>query len=199
MDHFRAAVFCHGFNVGDGGTGSVDKLKPYFKNLGYDIYDFDYHWVFLLGVRFFNSFFAKRMVQLTKNLRQNLYTEIVICGHSNGCAISWRAAKMGAYIDKLVLINPALNNDVDFPKQIKKIHVWFSPSDPYVKLARWLIFHTWGNCGSTGWKGKPDSRVTNFNKEEDFEVISKTHSDVFSDEKIKYFGPIIAQKITEDN
>ncbi len=38
----KRVILIHGFNVRDGGEGSIDKLKPLLKDNGYEPIDFDY-------------------------------------------------------------------------------------------------------------------------------------------------------------
>jgi len=76
----------------------------------------------------------------------------IIIAHSNGCAIAWEIAEMGAKIYGAVLINPALDADKVFPHQVKWVHVFYNRDDWVVGLAKYMPFHIWGDQGRIGPK-----------------------------------------------
>lgn len=191
LDEHRAAstqqrcILVHGFNVRDDGTRSIGALAPYFVARGFTVKRFRYGWLFLLGVKLLNRRFARLLADFVEP------GDVVVC-HSNGAAIAHRAAsEFFAPIAQLVLINPALDSDAQFPHQIEAIHIWHSPSDLPVRFARWIPFARWGDMGAVGYRGPYDRRVRNYNKEHSFPVSSKSHSDIFTGPRLKYFGPLI--------
>lgn len=185
-------ILLHGFNVSDEGEKTVGQLAPYLERAGFpSVKRVRYGWLGLLGVRALNGRFARIIADLTEP------GDIVI-GHSNGCAIAFEAARLGAPFGQMVLINPALDDDVQFPPQIGRIHVWHSPSDSPVFIAKFLPWHAWGDLGADGYRGRYDKRVTSYNKENGFEESSREHSDVFTPEKIKFFGPLIVQAVVDN-
>jgi alpha-beta hydrolase superfamily lysophospholipase len=122
--------------------------------------------------------------------------DVVVC-HSNGAAIAHRAAsEFFAKIGQLVLINPALDADVSFPHQIAAVHVWHSPSDLPVRFAKWIPFARWGDMGAVGYRGAYDARVKNYDKEFGYEVRSKSHSDIFTGPRLKFFAPLIVAEVS---
>jgi len=181
------AILVHGFNVWDNGAGTVDRLEPYLEKAGFNVAQFDYGWIFLLRVRLNNKRYARRLAAMTQ-------PEDVLIGHSNGCNIITEAGWIGAHCRHAVFINPALDSDAPIPPRFGGVDVWHSPSDAPVRLARFLWFHPWGNMGARGYRGK-DWRVRNFNKQEDFDVSSAAHSDVFSPALLPYFAPKIVAHI----
>ena len=98
----KAAIFIHGFNISDAGAKTVDKFKPAFQKRNYDVFDLDYHWVFLGMARIFNKSFARRLKNRIDNLKANNYDEITVVAHSNGCYLTWLATNWGAPADNLV-------------------------------------------------------------------------------------------------
>lgn len=188
------AILIHGFNVWDGGRGSVGKLRPFFADLGAPYVMVNYGHFGLLDTRFKNRKIAHRVADAVTSARVKGFDNIVVVGHSNGCAIAHIAATCGAQIDRAVFINPALKKDIEIPASIKSLDVWHSPSDIPVRLARYLLpsgARPWGRMGADGYAGN-DSRVRNFNKETDYQIESREHSDAFDIERITYFGPLIA-------
>jgi hypothetical protein len=178
----------HGaFNFRGGGVISTDLFRPYFEDAGFIFKERDYGFRGVIMAQLFNERTAKKLASVVED------GDIGI-GHSNGCDILVRAARNGAKFSQLILINPALDADTDFPSHIKRIHVWHSPSDKPVQVARWLPFNHWGEMGSTGFTGY-NMRVINYNKEEDFEISSNEHSDIFEPEKLAYFGPIVVERV----
>lgn len=180
----------HGFNVTDGGAGSVGKLAPYFTEAGYEVKRFRYGWKGLLGVRFSNGTFAQLLADVISD-------GDAVVGHSNGGCIAKMAADLGAPIGHLVLVNPALDSEVKFAPQIERIHIWHSPSDTPVTWAKVLPWHAWGDMGAIGYRGNYDPRVSSYNKENGFPVSSRAHSDVFSGERLDFYGPLIVQKLSD--
>ena len=47
----KTAYLVHGFNVRDGGRGTIDMMIPYFERCGWTVRQVDYDWTGLLGVR----------------------------------------------------------------------------------------------------------------------------------------------------
>ena len=119
----------------------------------------------------------------------------VAIGHSNGCAILVKALYQGAVIDKLILINPALDKHYKFPKGVKEIHVFHNKHDKAVVAAKWLrkiVFwrnnFLWGEMGNTGYKGN-DKRVTNYQ-------LAKGHSALFNKKNLAKLTKIITAVLT---
>ena len=179
----KICYLVHGFNVSDGGEKTTDTLRPYAEQAGYRVVEFDYRHAGLLSVRLCD----KKLAMAFSNLAE---PGSIAIGHSNGCAIVHLAAQYGAQFDQVVYINPALNRDAELAPQVRAAHVWHSPSDKPVRLARWLPNHVWGKMGATGYTGE-DERYINYNKEHDYGMISRTHSDVFSPEILAFYGPRI--------
>ena len=187
------AILIHGFNVWDGGRRTVGKLKPYFEEQGIPCVMIRYGW-FGIGSTYLKNWKVAKRVSEACDVASLAGSEVIVVGHSNGCAIAHRAASVhGTKIKKMVYINPALEKDAELPRSVEALDVWYSPSDKPVKWSKWLPLHPWGEMGATGYKGPFDPRVNSFNKEDDFALSSKTHSDVFAWFLIKYFGSLIAR------
>ncbi len=189
------AWFVHGFNVRDYGRGTVDKLHPHFRAEGFDPEEFDYGWIGLLGVRFWNGMLARQLTTLAEH-ESSIFDPLPIgIGHSNGCALLHLASHMGAPFRRLIYINPALDKDATPGKNVDRVDIWHSPSDVPVQLAKWIPGHAWGEMGATGYVGD-DPRMRNHNKQSGFRLSSRSHSDVFSEPLLGYFGPKIATEGT---
>ena len=125
-------VLCHGFNVSDGGKDTTDSLRELTEACGYTVLEADYGLFGLFAVRFF----------------------------SDNIASVLQAAEQGASFDKLIFINPALDNDFIVPEQVKEVVVIHNKDDDVVQLSKFIPFHKWGNAGKVGYKGE-DKRVKN--------------------------------------
>jgi len=200
-------LLVHGF-ASKGGKGSTDKLRDYFYRANYRVYELDYGWTLFPTYTRANKKlalswvgWAKALAGLQKDLAGG--THLIGVGHSNGCAILRLASWLGAPFTQLVFINPALNTKgrkTRVGPAVKRVHVWHSPSDKAVRIARWIPFHPWGRMGAVGYKGK-DPRYINYDKEHAFGVgrrSSSTHGDVFDDEKLEFFGPMIVGKVSQE-
>jgi hypothetical protein len=117
--------------------------------------------------------------------------QLIGIGHSNGCALLYRAVKVGAPFDKLIFLNPALDRGKKFPEQVKQIHVFYTPHDKPTRISRWLLWHPWGNMGQKG-SSSDDLRIINWDMSVGFIKGSevKSHGGVFK--KLEYYGPVIA-------
>lgn len=130
---------------------------------------------------------------MAANNAQKAGYAIVAVGHSNGCAIIHRATTLyDASISRCIYINPALKKDLAPALQVDRFDVWHSPDDKPVKWSKWLPkseARPWGEMGAVGYTGS-DKRGFNHNKQDDFPVVSREHSDMFDVDKLAYFGPI---------
>lgn len=144
-------VLCHGFNVKDGGKETLDNLIPHLPLD--NIQQADYGYFNLLAVRYFNDNIATVIAGMAAD-------KSIGIGHSNGCAILVKAARLTSKIKRLVLINPALDDDTEFPAHLERIDVFHNWSDYLVTSAKFLLFHEWGEMGRVGYVGE-DKRVFN--------------------------------------
>lgn len=185
-------IAIHGFNVKDPGK-STGKLKHYINNL----YMFNYGWIGLLGVLFKNKSIAKRLKRL---IDSSSHKSNVVYAHSNGSAIAVKAARMGAKIDTLVCINPALNVKTKFPETIGRILVISTRHDKATEYARFFdsipfieifIADEWGAMGSRGYTGN-DDRVTNWRLHDDLDG----HSDFLTHDDLEEYMPHLKQWVS---
>lgn len=168
----------HGFNVFDGGKGSIGSLQKYFEDAGYNVVLHNYGWVGIFRLRLVNRKTVRRIMD---DIDPN--NDIVI-GHSNGCLVAWMIAGEGVIIDKLVCIQPALRRDTIFPHTVRHILAFYNKKDIAVFAARvfryinpvsWFNPHQWGMAGKSGFTRK-DSRRTQINTMTDLPVVCKGHT-----------------------
>jgi hypothetical protein len=156
-----AVHLVHGFNVRDGGARTTDLIAPYFETVGFRPVEQDYGYVLL------TMLVTNRVV--ANKIAGEVRPGDIGCGHSNGCAVLTRAADAGAPFEGLVLINPALDADIEFAPQLKWVHVYYNQDDGAVKWAElipdWLN-QRWGNMGARGYVGA-DPRVESINCQRD--------------------------------
>lgn len=179
----------HGFNIRDGGKKTTGKLVLKVQAEGVTVIEHKYGHLNLLGVLRKNNAIAAKIVPQLK-------PEDVVWGHSNGGAVAVKCLQQGAIIDKLILINAALDKHFEFPEGVNEIHVFHSKNDKTVILAKWfrkLVFwrntFLWGEMGNTGYKGN-DKRVINH-------LMNPKHSGIFKDKNIEGFSAEII-KIIKD-
>jgi pimeloyl-ACP methyl ester carboxylesterase len=184
----KRVILIHGFNVRDGGAGSILKLAPYFEAAGYRVKTFRYGFFFLLRVRLLVDRFARVLADMSE-------PGDIVVAHSNGCLMAQIAAELGGEFAQLVYINPALDRDTALPSHVKRLHVWHSPGDKAVSAARFMPAHRWGDMGAVGYRGPFDPRVTNYDKEFGYPVKSGSHSDIFLPGKIEFFAPLIVKAL----
>lgn len=158
-------IFIHGFNVADNGASTVGRLVPHFAAIGCSTEVLSYGHFNLFEPRLKNASVAELLAA-----RIHAATRpVIVVAHSNGCAITHKAARMGAPISKAVFISAALNSDAEFPECIGAVDVWHSRKDWVLRLAKLLPFHNWGDMGRVG-ASRYDRRVKNFDRSQNFDL-----------------------------
>lgn len=195
MPTHKTAYLCHGI-LSPSGAGQTDLLEPYFLKAGFDVVDFSY------GFRLFTVLSNRRTAQkmseamkAEKELRPDV--EIVGVGHSNGCLILKKAADLGAPIDKLVFLAPALDRNTKIDKRVKRIFVYYSPTDIATGFSKWIPFSKWGSAGNRGLGDGSDPRITNVNRAKDLAVPSHSHLDLFQKNKLPFLVSHILKSLEE--
>lgn len=184
-------VLVHGFNVGDGGRGSIDRLvAPLLKRLPYAEFDLDtadYGRHLLLRVHFFYWFGGT-----IKRIAGALENADVVITHSNGANYTMKAIKKIVNPNlHIIHLSPALDTDYPYRKRnFKACDVLHTLYDSIVGLSRYIPFHPWGNSGQVGAKTK-DPRVTNH----EFTKHIDGHSDWFTLENKERVADYIANLI----
>lgn len=174
-------ILAHGFNVKDGGKGTVDKLVPLLNGR---VQQADYGWFGLSSVLLHNDKIAQMITGMAT-------PDSVGIGHSNGCALLVKAAQNGTRFKRLILINPALQDDIEIPSTVGKVYVLHNKFDLPVKAARLLNWFVpgrnflWGQMGNSGYQGD-DPRVVNLNLSD----YVNGHSAVFSARNFHWFASV---------
>ena len=182
------AWLLHGFNVWDGGEGSIDKFIPALVGADFDVVEFDYGWLGPVGVKAMDGRLAKLLAKLVR-------PGDVVIAHSNGCCIAQMAADLGAPFAVMVFISPALDRDAPLPAHIGERHVWHTPSDEWVTKARWIPFVKWGDMGAVGYQGDPSTRTINFNGEVLLGIKPIRHSGWFEEPPMPAASRMIVGKM----
>ena len=161
-------VLVHGFNIRDGGRGTVDQLAPLIRDAGHtvDVDEGDYGYFNIWMIRFKKS---KTRQAVLYRLAKAFETAQVIITHSNGANFTTQALEFltTEYNNtKIVIhISPALDTNTDIPLAVKHQLVLHTPHDKAVKLSTWIPFkHPWGRMGAKGYTGT-DNRNTNLKVE----------------------------------
>ena len=167
--------FIHGIHTKDP-YKNIGKLEPYFWAKGYNsTLVHNYGYVLAVGTRFNNPGRAK-------TIGNHILPHDIIVGHSNGCLIAWMISNEKP-VEGLVLINPALDDDIKFSDRINWIHVYYNHTDGAVPWANIFRFnHPMGDMGHDGYKGQ-DKRVLNIdccNSHRDTLPCVDGHSAIFS-------------------
>ena len=125
----------------------------------------------------------------------------VLVGHSNGAALWLRAVRdFGAPAQGLVLLNPALKDDIEFPSGLKFVHIYYNDDDEAVPWARrsphWLTDPLWGDMGSDGYKGRPNGAVSQFDCERTLGLpVLHGHSAIIEGHAARTWAQIWGQRI----
>lgn len=180
----------HGFNVSDGGRGSVGRLAPYLAG---DVRLHSYGWTGLVGLKCANR-------QAVNKLRRLVKPGDTIVAHSNGCLIAWELARLVPDLAAVVCINPALRRDTRWPAGLPVLCLANS-TDWVVQLGRvWgrlfpadgIEAQGWGAAGRYGFT-TPDTLVESLDTAETWwGAPVRGHSGVFDDGAAPFWGGLIA-------
>lgn len=185
----------HGIHTSET-DGTVAGLMPYLQSTGETVRYERYGYALAILTAIQNPFRAAR-------LAKQVSTGDICVGHSNGCDLIWRMLELGAPIKGAILINPALDVDIKFAPQLEWAYVLYNSGDEAVGWANklFLFDHPWGPMGRDGYLGD-DSRIKNVNCglgiNADPVSAVDGHSDIFSPEKLKFWGPWIARTIESE-
>lgn len=129
----------HGFNVWDGGEGSVGALLPFID----DGRLHSYGWTGLVGLPCANS-------RAVRSLLETIEPGDSIVAHSNGSLIAWQTAQI-VPLSAVVCINPALRRDTVWPDSLPTLCLHNS-TDWVVQLGRvWGRLTDWDGVKAAGW------------------------------------------------
>lgn len=179
----------HGFNVNDGGAGTVGNLGPYFPTHVLHKIGF----IGLINLRCRNR-------EIVRYLMERVAPGDVLVGHSNGALICQRLVEAGVKPRAIVLINPALRRDTKFPEGVPVLCL-YSDGDMTVQLGRmWsrlvslggIRAHGWGAAGRYGLtEQQPSVKNVNMNSRIYGSNRASGHSTALKFPFVKYWGPFI--------
>ena len=157
--HKQLVILVHGFNVKDGGFGTVERLTPLLASRADKVVALRYGYFGFMSTYYLNDGVAVRLSNLINLAVSMGYYKITVIGHSNGCAIMHRASYKlirDIKIDQLqyIYINPALDREkTPNNATINQLHVLYSPDDKAVKLTKLIPRKLRKNWGQMGRKG----------------------------------------------
>lgn len=141
------------------GAKSTDLLHGPLKALGYQVDDFDYPKLGVLGAQN-----RTRQKELGKRLASEVNEGDAIIAHSFGCLVALRAMEAGARFSAVIFLSAAMNADFVFPhhgmRALLNIH---NPADRALSIAKLMRWNDLGEMGAMGYNGAPDCRVRNLN------------------------------------
>jgi hypothetical protein len=154
------------------GRYDIDRLAPFFEAAGHEVVQFDYG---------FRLIVSNRNEKWSRKLRDVTQFGDVLVGHSNGACLIQQASWEdygGALRTKAILLNPVCESKARFGPSLDAIHVFYTPTDPAVGIARLLPWHPWGSAGNVGIR-TGDPRVTNHDMSKDYPVKVWDHLGLF--------------------
>ncbi len=200
LSNKHLVIMLHGFNVRDGGFGTVERLKPLLIGRADKIVALRYGYFGLLSVYKLNEGVAERLNRLIDLAVHEGYQKVTVIGHSNGCAIMHRAAvsrEVKRTNIRYIYINPALRRDAIPPSNIlNELHVLYSHEDRAVKMTKFIpkrLRKNWGQMGRAG-VFLNIVRATPYIKQYE---IQGGHSFMFTAEGLVMYGDIVANIIGE--
>lgn len=184
-------IVTHGFNVSDGGRGSVGKMLSHLPG---DPLLFSYGFAGPFSLPCKNKRALKLLLKLVKPGDD-------LIAHSNGALLAWAVA-WRIPLRSVVVINPALRRDARWPPGLPVLCVHNSNDWICKYLARWwsrlyqpdgIQRQGWGSAGYYGFT-RNQPHVENWDTWENYwikPIKESTHSGLFRDENVKYWTGLI--------
>ncbi len=193
--------FIHGFNITDGGEGTLGTLMDSLDLKGYETVLHDLGYIGLILLRCKNA-------RLAEKIAEQVGENDVIVAHSNGCLITYKIvkilAKKGIHPKVVVTINAAMRRDAEWPEEIYILNL-YSSKDFIVLLgsiwARLMSFgglftHGWGAAGRYGFTTE-HSKLTNWDTAKwHWEEPTEGHSDLMEPDAVNYWSDKIEEYLT---
>lgn len=175
----------HGFNVTDGGRGTITNLRDYFLNA-------IVHSIGLVGL--FDLRWKNK--QIVKSIKPFIGPDDVLIGHSNGALIIQRLLESGVRPKACIFFNASIRCDTRFPNSVPILNL-HSSEDWVVQFGRiWSRLvslgsiqpHGWGAAGRYGLISN-QKNVLNFDMAEHYFTYRATgHSDALKPPKVAYWA-----------
>jgi len=171
----------------------VEGLLPYLAAAGLIFVYPDYGWIAGLETRIVNPLIVRAILPYVQ-------PDDLFIGHSNGCAIGYDLMRLGAPFAGGVFIDGALEQTIVRPPQVKWIDVYYNAGDEITEAAKvaeelGIVDPVWGELGHAGYAGT-DAAIANIDcgRTPGLPVVSG-HSDIFTPEHLKSWGPYITARI----
>lgn len=190
----------HGFNVSDGGRGSIGRLQEHLRAAGLEPVLHDYGWTGPLRLRLRNR-------ATVRHLLSQIEPGEAVAAHSNGALIVRNIVLEDPYrISAAALIQPCVRRDLIWPAQLQVLCL-HNPFDYAVQAGRmWgrlsttvtpFAPHGWGAAGYYGFTVQQDN-VTCWDTSADYwKVPARGHSTVLRPPAVDYWGRLVAAWIAE--
>ncbi len=195
----RAHLF-HGFNVTDGGRGSVGNLIPHLEAVGIEPILHGYGWTGPVRLRLVNR-------RVVRDLVDHIEPGDVLIGHSNGFLICRKLVHaVGHNIRAVVGIQPCVRRDLWWANSVSVLCL-YNPHDLAVQFGRawgrlstlWTPWapHGWGAAGRYGFT-LGERNVTNWDTSASYwRHPARGHTAVLRPPAVEYWGALMAQWLRE--
>lgn len=147
-------IFCvHGIHTNDRDNVTA-KLAPAFRQVcdGEDVMVWKYGYALALTTGLTDFLNERRAAKLAKLVKPG----DSIVAHSNGCAIAYLLQGEYVPLDRLILVQPALDSWRTFDN-VRKVLVLHNDEDEVVGASTLGFCSAWGDMGKNGYTGKLDN------------------------------------------
>jgi hypothetical protein len=138
-------------------AGLTGRLAPYFRDAGFDVFVRSYGLAFaspaiLPGLVDWQN--RRRAARLAPQIADG---DAIVC-HSNGAAVAYYIQAEHRALSALILINPALDRDMDF-HNVDRVLCLHNAGDDVVSWASIAPMNHWGSMGRDGYAGSLNNTV----------------------------------------
>lgn len=146
-------IFCvHGIHTSDKDNVTA-KLAPAFRDgCGENVMVWKYGYALALTTGLTDFLNERRAAKLAKLVKPG----DSILAHSNGCVIAYLLQSEHVPLDRLILVQPALDSWRTFDN-VRKVLVLHNDEDEVVGASTLGFCSAWGDMGKTGYKGALDN------------------------------------------
>lgn len=183
----------HGIHASRPG-GNTSRLAPYFRAGGFYTMVRSYGYAFATPA-FLPGFLdwqnSRRAARLSAAIADG---DAIVC-HSNGAAVAWHIQAEHRTLSALILINPALDRDIDF-HNVDRVLCLHNAGDDVVGLSAAIPFTHWGAMGQRGYAGSL-ANVVNVDCANPPARLPRLwgHSALFDKYNLPHWGPALAREM----
>lgn len=157
----KLAIIVHGLFTKDVTDSPLDSLTPLLKSLGFDVHHFRYGFSGI-NKTLENKKTSEGLTWILNSISTTSYTQVLLIGHSNGCAIIDIAVRRSdSHLRPFIIfLSPLVRRKTSLSKYVDRLDICYNPRDivsyitrPLALLPDFLVRSNWGDMATKGSAG----------------------------------------------